>query len=414
HMRIVELTIKEFDEFASSHPLRSYCQSSAYARFMGEQGYSYDYVGFEDNGVIIAASLILYRRIRGLRKYAYAPKGFLIDYYNLDLLKAFIKDITKKYKDKKMVFLKINPEIIIGELKPKKNFASTYNQNVKIIDDLKDLKFKRRREVIPFDLILPKINPYINLKKYDFNKLNKDFKKEIKLSNNRGLEYELASSREINIFYNFIKDKTTNNINSYRNLINIFSKSEMAELILIKVDYRKFLLQAKESYEKELENNNECNAKIQEDPNEENLNIKMESDKLLLQLKNNIIEATEGLKKESDEYIAGAIIIKFLNRVTIVASGYDKKFESLNPKHFLYNKLFEIYKEEYDYIDLNGLADDFSLDSQFYEENQFKLGFNPDIYEFIGEFDIILDDFAFRKLQSKDLITKEFKNYKGI
>ena len=166
-MKIVELTIQRFDEFAKNHPLRNYCQSSLYARYMGEQGYSYDYVGYEDDsGNLVAASLILFKRIGGLQKYAYAPKGFLIDYYNLDLLTKFIKDITKKYKKKKIVFLKINPEIIIGQLKPNKNFAGTYNKNVKIIDDLKDLNFKRRREVKSLELITPRINPYINLKKY--------------------------------------------------------------------------------------------------------------------------------------------------------------------------------------------------------------------------------------------------------
>lgn len=414
-MRLIELTIDRFDEFAANHPLRNYCQSSAYAKFMGEQGYSYDYIGYEDdNNNLVAASLILHKRIGSFQKYAYAPKGFLIDYYNLELLKSFIKDLSKKYKDRKIVFLKINPEIIIGELKPKKNFAGTYNQNVKIIDDLKDLKFKRRREIDSLELILPRINPYINLKKYNVNKLYDNVQKIIENSNNKGLDYEIASSREINIFYTFIKDKTNNNINSYRNLLNIFSKSNMAELVLIKVDYRKFLVQAKECYEEEVEHNNQCNTLIQDDPSEENLNIKMESDKYLLQLKNNIVEATEGLKKEANEYIAGAIIVKYLNRVTIVASGYNEHFEKLYPNYFLYNKLFEIYKDEYDYIDLNGLAADFSSDSKYYGDNNFKLSFNPEIYEFIGEFDIILDEGNFRKLQSRDLIMKEFENHKGL
>ena len=414
-MRLVELTFDRFDEFASNHPLRNDCQSSAYARFMAEQGYSYDYIGYEDdNNNLVAASLVLFKRIGSFQKYAYAPKGFLIDYYNLDLLNRFVKDISNKYKSKKIVFLKINPEIIIGELKPKKNFAGQYNQNVKIIDDLKDLNFKRRREVKPLELILPRINPYINLKKYKEKKLDDNIRKLIEISNKRGLDYEIATSKEINIFYDFIKDKTHNSINSYRNFLNIFSKSDMAELILIKVDYRKFLVQAKESYEEELDHNNQCNTLIQKDASEENLNIKMESDKQLLRLKNDIIEATEGLKKETDEYIAGAIVVKYLNRITIIASGYNSNFENLNPNYYLYNKLFEIYKEEYDYIDLNGLSSNFNPDSPYYEESQFKLSFNPDIYEFIGEFDVILDDINFKKLQNRDLIMKEFENHKGL
>ncbi|MDD4187512.1 MAG: peptidoglycan bridge formation glycyltransferase FemA/FemB family protein [Bacilli bacterium] len=413
-MKIVELTIQRFDEFAKNHPLRNYCQSSCYARYMGEQGYSYDYIGYEDDsGNLVAASLILFKRIAGLQKYAYAPKGFLIDYYNLDLLTKFIKDITNKYKNKKIVFMKINPEIIIGELKPNKNFAGNYNKNVRIIDDLKDLNFKRRREVQPLELITPKINPYINLKKYKKDKLTEEVKNYINIANNRGLEYDIATSREISIFCNFIKDSSKNHLNSYRNLLNIFTKNDMAELILIKVDYKNFLIQAKDAYELELENNNEYNNRIQVEPNEENLNIKMASDKLLLQLKNNIIEATEGLKKTPNEYIAGALVVKYLNRITIIASGYNENFANLYPNYYLYNKLFEIYKKDYDYIDLNGLASDFSADSKFYNDNQFKLGFKPDIYEFIGEFDLIFNEANFKRLQSRDLIARELINVKN-
>ncbi len=407
-MRIIELTIEKFDEFASNHPLRNYAQSSAYAKFMGEQGYHYDYIGYEDNGTLLAASLILYKKIGGLQKYAYAPKGFLIDYYNLEILNSFTKEIIKLYKSKGVVFLKINPEIIVSELDQNKSFAGSYNQNVKIIDDLKSLNYKRRRELGPFELIEPRINPYVNLKKYSYEMLQENTIKKIQNANNKGLAYEHATSKEMNIFYNFIKNKDTLGINYYRNMLNIFSKTRMADLILIKVNYKDFLVKARESYEIELENNNNYNQLIQEDANEKNLNIKMDSDKLLLQLKNNIVEATEGLKKTQSEYIAGAIVIKYMNRISIISSGFDSRFSNLYPNYYLYNKLFEIYKDDYDYIDLNGLSSDFSESSKYYEENQFKLEFNPNIYEFIGEFDIILNDFAFRKLQSKSLITKEF------
>lgn len=412
-MRLVELTINAFDEFAKTHPLRNYCQSSAYARFMGEMGYSYDYIGYEDdNQTLIAASLILYKRLGTFNKYAYAPKGFLIDYYNMDLLTEFIKDVTKRYKSKGMVFLKINPEIIIGELRPKKGFITDYNQNVKIIDDLKSLKFKRRRETKPLELLMPRLSPYINLKKYDEKKLSQEFRNVLNYSQHKGLVLEDASAKDINVFYEFVKTTTTQGINYFRNLFNIFDKTDNADLLLVKVDYREFLLQARENYDRELENNNLCNERIQQEASEENLGLKMESDRLLLQLKNNIVEATEGLKKVESHYIAGALIIKYLNRVTILASGYDPQFSNLYPLHFLYQKVIEKYQKEFDYLDLNGLAGDFNPTSSYFEMNQFKLGFNPNIYEFIGEFDILIDEGAFKRLQSSDAVAREVHNQK--
>ena len=93
-MRLVELSLSEFEDFASNHPLRSYAQSPAYAKFMGEQGFSYDYIGYDDNGTIIAASLILYKRIGGFQKVCLCSR-VLIDFYNQELVEnsaGFIKD----------------------------------------------------------------------------------------------------------------------------------------------------------------------------------------------------------------------------------------------------------------------------------------------------------------------------------
>jgi len=415
-MKLVDLAITDFDEFASSHPLRNYCQSSAYAKFMGEQGHQYDYIGYQDeaSGEIVAASLILYKRIGSIAKYAYAPKGFLIDYYNTDLLNSFIEEVIKKYKTKGIVFLKINPEIIIGELSAEKNFAGDYNQNVKIIDDLKSLKFKRRRELVPFEFLAPRISPYINLKKFDLNNLEENFRKTLEASKRKGLLLENVSSKEVGIYYDFIKEYTTQPINYFRNLLNLFGPLEMADLVLVRIDYKEFLLSVRESYDRESENNNELNKLIQEDPSEENLNSKMESDKLLLQLKNDIVEATEGLKKTENEYVAGAIVIKYLNRVSILASGYDSKYASTFPLYYLYGELIERYKTQYDYIDLNGIAAEFSPSSPHYDFNYFKLGFNPNIYEFIGEFDIIINEAKFKLLQNKASIAREMKSLRII
>ena len=89
-MKLKNLSIFEFDKYASNHPLGSYHQSSNYALFMSEQGYEYDLLGMVDNnGEIHAASLILYKKLGMFNRYGYAPKGFLIDYFNPTLLKEF-------------------------------------------------------------------------------------------------------------------------------------------------------------------------------------------------------------------------------------------------------------------------------------------------------------------------------------
>ena len=89
-MKLKKLNIFEFDEFSKNHPLGSYHQSYSFGMLMSENKFDYELIGMIDNDDnIVAASLILIKRIGLLFRYGYAPKGFLIDYTNTDLLKEF-------------------------------------------------------------------------------------------------------------------------------------------------------------------------------------------------------------------------------------------------------------------------------------------------------------------------------------
>lgn len=409
-MKLVELSIREFENFAYNHPLRSYAQTVNYAKVMGEMGFSYDYIGYKDDiDNIIAASLILTKKLR-FNKYAYAPKGFLVDYYNTDLLKEFVKEVVQYYDKKGCAFIKINPEIIIGEINSKRNFAANYNQNVKIIDDLKSMGFKRRREIKPLDFIFPRISPYINLKTFDINSLDDDVKDTLDTGTKSGLVLEEAFNKDINMLFDYIKDNTNMSINFFRNVVNIFqgNTGPNAELLLLKVDYEACLVEMQRAYDRELEHNNECNEKIQSDNSDAMLNEKMQSDRDLISIKASVVQATNNLKKQKYEYIAAALVIKFENRVSIVDAGADNKFISFNPMIYLYYSLTERFKNDYDFLDLNGLANSYSDLSPFYRYNKDKIDLNPDIYEFIGEFDYIIDNNKFKRIQSAGLLSEEF------
>ena len=128
-MNIRPLTVDEFNEFCQTHPLRNYYQTLNYAKLQAEQGYDYELIGYCENSTILAASLILTKKIKN-SYYGYAPRGFLIDYTNYYFLKNFTNQLVDYYKKRGFAFLKINPEVAIGKLNPKtKNIE--YNNNIK-------------------------------------------------------------------------------------------------------------------------------------------------------------------------------------------------------------------------------------------------------------------------------------------
>ena len=137
----------------------------------------------------------------------------------------------------------------------------------------------------------------------------------------------------------------------------------------------------------------------------------MNSDKNLLAYKNDIEIATNGLKNNKQTYIAGAIIIKYTNRLNIIASGYDTKYKHFNANYFLHNQLIEYYQQDYKYFDLNGISGDFN-NKTYKGLNNFKIGFKPQLYEFIGEFDLIINERNYKSLIKKGLLAKEFNKKK--
>ena len=406
-MHIKELSIAEFDGFARNFPISSYYQSSQYAIFMTESGFDYELIGFVDElGVIQAAALILIKKIGLSYKYGYSPKGFLIDYFDQDLLKKFTEAITEYYR-KRLVFIKINPEIAIGEIDSVTKLTN-YNQNIIVRDYLKELGYAKLKDNKYFESLFPRYNAILNLQDYSFSHLEKNTKNKIRKGIKRGLVFEKKSRDSLDILFQFIKRKKKIEPFYYKNYYNVFDRIQAADLFLVKIDFQQYLLNSKTLYDQELERNNEISKKLIHQSSEANIKEKMNSDRILLSYKNDIEIATKGLRENKEIYIAGAFVIRYLNRIHIVISGYDKAFKHFDPNYFLHYQILEYYKSNFKFVDLNGMTGDFSTNNPYYGLNQFKLGFKPHIYEFIGEFDLIFNEHAYHNLIKKGLLAKEF------
>ena len=270
----------------------------------------------------------------------------------------------------------------------------------------------KRKESEPLQLLQPKLNALIDLKNYDINKLDKKVRNKINSSNNKGLELEIVDASKIEILYEFIKNMKDRSIDYYRNFYNSFKKNEQADLLLVKVNYERYLLNAKKKVEDEQVKNDELNERLKQDVTDKNLHEKMESDKILEEYKTDVVYATQGLKKQEDTYIAGAIVIKYDKKISILIAGVDKNYNYMNPNYFLHNKILEMYKNDYEIADINGIADDFTEESRFSGLNRFKIGFNPTIKEYIGELDLVINNWKFKIVEKNNLLSNEFTKKK--
>ena len=404
-MFIREMSLAEFKEFANTHFIGNFHESINYALIKAEEGFEYEFIAYGADD-IVGAALILYKKI-GSVYFGYSPRGFLIDYSNDYLLEDFTNKIKEYYKNRNFAFIKINPEIAIAKLnKDTMNFE--YNENYKIIDMLTKNGYKKLKSNMNFEALLPRVNAIIKLDGYDYNNLSKNTRNKVKKGIRKGLILEKANPDKLNIFYKFIKNKINRDEYCYNDFYNVFSKTLDVDLMLVKVDYKAFLINAQEAYNEELRRNASFNNKLITNNNANAINAKMNSDKALLSYKNDIAEASKNLNTGLETYVAGALVIKHQNRVIIQISGFNKAMSRFSPNYFLYYALIKYYQQEYKYLDLNGITADLSKENHYYGLNRFKMGFNPDVYEYIGEFDLVIDEKQYDKLLKSGALAKEF------
>ena len=139
-MEFVTLTEKEFLEFSLNSPITSFFQQPLWAEIKKDNGWDHYFVGLKDKKKVVAATLLLSKKIKFFKTMFYAPRGFLIDYDNFEILERFTEEIKKFLKDKNALFLKINPYIdyqgrtVDGEVVPD-------TQRDDLMDEFKKLGF---------------------------------------------------------------------------------------------------------------------------------------------------------------------------------------------------------------------------------------------------------------------------------
>ena len=397
-MYIEKLSTEEFQAFTFNHKLTSYNQTLQYAKYKELEGYTYDLIGLKDNyNNLIAASLILFKKIDKYI-YGYAPRGFLIDYNDTELLKTYNQLLYEYYKKYKVVFIKINPNIYISKY-DKKNNRYLYNENSQLIMNLKEAKYQELKRNKNFESKVPAFTPIIDLKSFKYYNLDKNVRNKIRKSYRRGLSIEKIDYYKLDTIHPFFKNKTKRSLEHYQNIYKALFLSNMIDVFQVNVNFEEFLINTKEQYQKVYEQNQKIVDKISFNNTKKLLNQKLQSDNELRALEEDIIMATKGLSKQKIKTIAGAIVIKYKDKVTVYISGYNYRYKKLNPKDFLYYKLIEYYKYNYYYLDLNGFSGDTTNTENYYKGlNDFILGFNPTIVETLGEYDLVFDKKNYPKL----------------
>ena len=98
-MKLKKISEKEFKKFADKNPEITFYQTISWAHLKKKNGWVAHYLGLEKDNKIIAGSLILSKTLPIIKKKMfYAPRGFLLDYKDKEVLKEFTKQLKEYAK----------------------------------------------------------------------------------------------------------------------------------------------------------------------------------------------------------------------------------------------------------------------------------------------------------------------------
>ena len=381
-MHIIALTELQFKNYSNLHSKKNYKQSVEYARLKGINGYKPIYLGLiDDNNDVHAATLILEKGINNKHKFGYIPSGYLINFYNLDLLKTFTIELKNYLKKQNYIYVRINP--LINYQVYNSDFILKEN-NSGIINELKKLDYD----------FIPNTSKYkMLLKTKDINSTYKNFKRSLRRNINnclkKGIVVYQGTESDKQDFLNLVENKTR-----YENMMNLFNNHDNKfEFYLAKIMPETYINNYRYLLKKEQFNNDLLNDKLK-NPNIKKTNNlfmkKMTSDKLLTKYKNEIMNGTYLLQKyPKGVIISGVAVIANKREVTFVKECYTNEFKHIRSIPVV---KWEIIKKHI----TNGY-NKFDLGDVSITKNQItKTGYNGNIIEYSNSFDLVINDMLYK------------------
>lgn len=136
-MKFIEnCEINRFDEFVVNHPTSHYMKTSSWAKHKEREGFTPHFYAMEEDGKIKATALVLEKKIPFLlTSYFYIPWGFCMDYGDVGLLSLFIGHIKEIALSKKVMFIRMDPNVLRLERDIHGN-ALEQGQNNEYVTDL--------------------------------------------------------------------------------------------------------------------------------------------------------------------------------------------------------------------------------------------------------------------------------------
>lgn len=429
-MKFEILSEKEFTKFACNHEQASFHQSINWGNLKSMTGWESYLVGVKENNKVTAASLILAKKTPIGKKMFYAPRGFLIDYNNLELLTFFTKEIKKWAKKNKAIFIKIDPYISYQERDLYGNIVENGKNNKKAYEHLISLGYKHKGFNVLGEELQPRwifITPTKNTTVEEvMSKMDPKTRQILRKNERNKIQVREIGYDELETFKKVTEHTAKRRgfidrpLSYYQKMYKEFEKDKNIKILLAELNTDLSI----NEFKKEINNiKNEMDLREQDykkDPTKVNKNKyeqkQNQSLKEIERLEKNINHMEELREKHGDIIVLGGILF-YLSKKEVLSSvggSYDEfmEFQSAYTLHFAGMKY--AIENNFDRYNFYGITGVFDESNPLFGLYSFKRDFGGKVVELIGEFDLVIDGFANILYKIAFKLYNMFKSIKNI
>ena len=235
-MKFITLEPEAFRQFADKSPYKSFYQTPEIAELRAQSGWVPYYFGVEDDGKIVAATMLVAKPTFLGKSTFYAPGGPLCDLENTALLSFFIKHLKSYIKSHNGYVLNADPNYELTERgRDGEKIPNGFNRQ-KALKNLQKLGFK------PTTSTQPKYFFIMEIKNRTPDEILADFKRNtrnhIRKAEKQGVTVRELNREELNIFKQITESTskrrhfTDKPLSYYESMYDLFSPRGEVKFIL--------------------------------------------------------------------------------------------------------------------------------------------------------------------------------------
>lgn len=369
-----------------------------------KRGWTPYYVGAEKDGQIVATALLLQKKLLLGYSYFYIPRGFTMDYKDLDLLKFMTENVNKLCKKHKSIYFKIDPDIKLHTIDINGNVIDGEN-NYALVDALGAMGYQRKELNYYFENEQPRFTfriPLDGTVEEVASRYGRTTRNCLKTAAGSGVEVVVGDADDISEFVRLMamtqkrQDFYSHDEDYYNYFYDILKKNDMVELYLGKVNIPKLLERLTgecAALEAELE-------RLKDSTSKKAMNKKRDLQEKLTPLKAELEQHQN--KPKTDVVVSAYLNVKYADKSWTLYAANDMEYRKFYANYLVYQKQIETAIAEqrkiFDVFGTIGRPDSTGKLNGLFE---FKRKWGGEYTEFIGEFDFIenkLMHFIYKKL----------------